>query len=107
MVFGAFAALMVAGVAIVLMSGNASALGYGATGEWNGDLDHIRDQVQDQTCDPDRIMAQDGSCLDPTVDQDATCDQDHIQDQEKLQDGSCQDLTCDQDQTRDKVRACW
>jgi len=93
LVLGALTALMVAGAAIVLMSGNVSALGYGATGAGNGDLDQIQDQVQDRTCDQDRLVAQDGSCLDPASDQAVSCDHDQVQDQNRamLQEGSCQD----------------
>jgi hypothetical protein len=78
--FGAIAALLVSGMAVVLMSGGVSALGTGATNDGNGDTDQTRDQLQDTSCD---------------------------QDQTRAQDCSCQDVVCDQDQARDRDRSCW
>jgi 1,6-anhydro-N-acetylmuramate kinase len=80
MAFGVIAALLVAGMAVVLVSGGVSALSNGATSVGNGDLDQVRGQVQSATCDQDQV---------------------------KAQDGSCQDVTCDQDQARDQTRSCW
>lgn len=109
MAFGAIAVMLTIGMAAVLMSGSVSAFGNGSISGGNGDLDQVKGQVQDATCDQDRIKAQDGSCQDPACDQEAACDRDRARAQDKAmaQDGSCQDVTCNKDQTRDRDRSCW